>query len=385
MIQGRDIIIFGDDWGHYVSTIQHIGKILSEQNRIIWIGSIGLRKPGFSLYDIKRIFGKLSKMITTSKTSVQSVKNIHQIFPLIVPFHDSESVYRYNMRNIRDSVMEEIKKENVNDPIILSACPIIGELVGTLGERSSYYICLDDWTKFDGAFDSIGLREQELLRKVTGVFSISEPLLHSRVPKSGNNFLLPQGVEIEHFIVTDEASIPLDCNDQKPIVGFFGILSSWVDIDLIAYCAERLPEFSFVVIGKQNTDISKFSQHPNISYIGEVPYADLPRYAKSFNAGLIPFKVNALTIASNPIKLLEYLSLGIPVVSTNLPEVKRHNDIVYVAETNDEFVSFVKQAIEEQSAQKSEERKMRARKYSWRSVTETLSDRILTWEQESRA
>jgi glycosyltransferase involved in cell wall biosynthesis len=380
MISGRDIIIFGDDWGHYVSTIQHIGKILAEQNRIIWVGSIGLRRPEVSLYDIKRVATKVMKMSRRRPPSARTVQSVRQVFPFVIPYHDIEAVYRYNMQNIRASLREAMAQEHFVDPIVISANPIVGDLIGTLGERSSYYLCLDDWTKFDGAFRSIDEREQSLLAKVTGAFSISETLLQSRRPVSGKNELLPQGVDAEHFAVADGEARPIPGVTQGPVIGFFGMLASWVDVDLIGYCAEHLPSYTFVVMGKQNTDISIFSRYPNILYAGEVPYDTLPYYAKSFDVGLIPFRINPLTIASNPIKLMEYLSLGLPVVSTELPEVQKHGDLVRVAGTYAGFAAAIVQAVEERAEGKADERRARACSYSWRAVTERMSDRILAWE-----
>jgi len=90
----------------------------------------------------------------------------------------------------------------------------------------------------------------------------------------------------------------------RPVVGFFGLLTSWVDLQLIIDCAKAYPKSSVVVLGRTAVDVTSFKAHSNIHYLGEVPFADLPRYARGFDVGLIPFIVNDLTIAANPLKLL---------------------------------------------------------------------------------
>lgn len=380
MIEGRTFIIFGDDWGMYVSTIQHIGKILAEKNRIIWIGSIGLRKPQLSVYDITRVVKKIGKMLSRRQEEINTDRNVLQLFPKIIPYHDIKALYRYNMRNIVSDLLQTIEKECIVDPIIITANPIVHDVIGKLGERSSYYLCLDDWLKFDGAFDCIGDLEQELLKKVTASFSISETLLRTRVASSGRNYFLAQGVDIDHFAQSVVPSNWKPIAAPKPYIGFFGILASWVDVELIARCAHRYPEYSFIVIGKQTTDISFFQRYSNIIYLGEVPYRSLPAYASHFDVGLIPFKVNELTIAANPIKLMEYLALGLPVVSTNLPEVKKHDDLVLVAKDADEFISFIPEAVKRNSAADVMERKRRAEQHSWRAITENICEVILKCE-----
>jgi len=77
------------------------------------------------------------------------------------------------------------------------------------------------------------------------------------------------------------------------------------------------------LIGNSTTDMKSIEGARNIRFLGRKPYADLPRYAKAFDVALMPFKVNELTLASNPLKVREYLAAGLPVVSTAIPEVER--------------------------------------------------------------
>jgi glycosyltransferase involved in cell wall biosynthesis len=385
MLVGRDIIVFGDDWGRYPSTIQHIGKVLAHRNRLLWIGSLGLRKPELSIYDLKRVWEKGMRILRRSAepfSEIHSLQQVHEIHPFVIPFHDNGLMYRLNMSMMRTSILSAMERLKFRDPILLTSSPIIPDLIGTLGETSSHYFCLDDFTLFEGAFDTLGEKEQRLVAKVDSCFSISEGLMKTRQPRSGNNYFLPQGVNTKHFAPSETEVAEQVKNFRSPVIGFFGLITSWVDIDLIVQSALRYPQFEFVILGKTVIDISIFSTVSNIHYLGEIPFAKLPMYARIFDVGIIPFVVNNLTLACNPLKLLEYLSLGIPVVSTNMPEVKKLEPAVIVAESREDFIDKIQTAVDQVSVEGNVQRREFAERYSWESITKIITDNIVKIENE---
>ena len=94
-------------------------------------------------------------------------------------------------------------------------------------------------------------------------------------------------------------------------------------------------------MGDSTVDLSPYRSIQNIHFLGRKPYADLPAYCRQFDVGLIPFKVNELTRAVNPIKLREYLAAGLPVVSTPLPEVRLYERLANLADGPDAFVQRI--------------------------------------------
>lgn len=384
MLKGRNIIIFGEDWGRFPSTTQHIGRVLLETNRIMWIGSLAHRKPNFSLRDVKRVFEKLKNIFKPheNKLIVEQPEYPILIHPFIIPLHDFNLVRRINSFLLRRAILKAIKKYNFEKPILITSTPVIFGLIGKLGETSSHYFCLDDYSHFEGAFISLIQMEKELLSKVTSYFAVSQLLLDMKQASSGNNFFLPQGVQTEHFRKNID-KIPNDIkNLKKPVIGFFGLISEWIDLDLIAHSASELPNYSFLIIGKPSVDVSVFKKYSNITFIGEVDFIDLPNYASIFDVGIIPFKVNDLTLACNPLKLLEYLSLGIPVVSVNLPEVIKFNSVAYIANNYQEFVEKIKLALNENNTELTNLRLSVANKHSWTSITEAICDKIISLENK---
>ncbi len=385
MLNERNILFFGDDWGRYPSTTQHIGKVLAESNRLLWVGSMGLRKPEISFYDVKRIWEKGKRILVGAdavSTEKKTSQNVTEIYPFIIPFHDNALMYSFNMRMIRNKVKAIMRSLDFRDPIIITSSPIMHELIGTLNETSSHYLCLDDFTLFDGAFDTLGEKEQLLVSKVDSCFSISEGLMETRRVKNGHNYFLPQGVNTAHFVPSDSDIDPSVRAIPHPVIGFFGIITTWVDVELIVACAKTYPEYQFVILGKTTVDLALFSEAPNIRYLGPVPFERLPQYARIFDVGIIPFIINDLTIACNPLKLLEYLSLGISVVSTNMPEVKKMEPNVIVADTKEQFIASIRTAVSQNSEKERSERRTFAEQYSWQSIAENISNKILNIEHE---
>jgi glycosyltransferase involved in cell wall biosynthesis len=143
------------------------------------------------------------------------------------------------------------------------------------------------------------------------------------------------------------------------------------------FLARKNPEFNFIYIGRTEIDLSTLKTLKNIYFTGPVPYDSLPEWAAYFDAAIIPFMVNGLTISSNPIKLLEYFALGLPVVSTRIPEVEKFKPFVYIGDGYQEFSDLINLALKNNTASSRKMLTEIANKYSWESVTEKLSQEII--------
>jgi glycosyltransferase involved in cell wall biosynthesis len=243
-----------------------------------------------------------------------------------------------------------------------------------LNEDLSVYYRVDDFSEFPGVQrNHIQTLEEELIRKVDIVVGSAENLADvSKYGKTGR--YLPHGVDYEHF-----ASPPTNVacqlgieNIPAPRIGFFGLLNSWIDFDLIRNVASRRPEWSFVFIGPSQLPASSLPTLPNLHFLGPLAYSELPSCASLFQAGLIPFRINPLTISVNPLKLMEYFAIGIPVISTPLPEVLKHGARVYIGVTGESFVTAIQNALAENDPGKRNDRRQLARLQSWEAKSAQL-------------
>jgi glycosyltransferase involved in cell wall biosynthesis len=175
-------------------------------------------------------------------------------------------------------------------------------------------------------------------------------------------------VDYEHFRRAAEESTPVAEELKslpRPILGFHGLIADWVDLPLIAELAKKRPRWSIVLVGSGDTDLSPIQGLPNVHLLGHRPYARLPEYLRGFDVALLPFVVNELTRAANPLKLREYLAAGLPVVAAPLPEIARFEGLVSLASSADEYASKIELLLEQKRVGPSRERSSQMAGESW--------------------
>lgn len=203
--------------------------------------------------------------------------------------------------------------------------------------------------------------EEAMLAQSDAVVVTSEALLARLHDRHPHVTLIPNGADVAHF--ANRSGPPPSDLPPGPTAGFVGAWGRWVDSALIERAASRLPQWQFVIIGPPFG--GKQVNRPNIHFLGWRPYADLPSYLHQFNAALIPFRHDQVTQAAHPIKLWEYLAVGLPVVSTPLPEVMPYRHLVEVAETPLQFAEALARAAGAHLPDQVEARQNLARQHTW--------------------
>lgn len=348
VLRGRDILCFSHDWTGDPLSKTHLMRVLSKENRILWVNAIANRMPTASSKDFSRIVKKL-KSFTEPVKEVEP--NIHVLNPLAIPAYGTEAVRNFNQKFLISQVKKAMRKLDFSQPINMVFNPAAGLLAGKLGESELIYYCVDEYTAFTGA--AVGLKEieEDLFRKSDLVIVSAEKLFESKQHFNKNTFVIRHGTDWKHFrkSLDDETKIPDEIADlPKPIIGFHGLLADWVDFDLIKKTAEHFSEGSVVLIGKITVDAEKkikiLDGVKNIHFLGRKPYAELPAYCKGFDVALNPFEINELTLAANPLKVREYLAAGLQVVSTDIPEV-RILDNCLIGENHQDFIEKIEFAL----------------------------------------
>jgi glycosyltransferase involved in cell wall biosynthesis len=348
VLRGQDILCFSHDWTGDPLSKTHLMRVLSRDNRILWINAIANRMPTTSSKDISRIFKKL-KSFTEPIREVE--KNIFVLNPLAIPAYGTERVRKFNQKFLQRQVKKAMRKLKFRNPINMVFNPAAGLLAGTLGEMELIYYCVDEYTAFTGASRGLKEIEEDLFRKADLVIVSAEKLLESKKQFNENTFIIRHGVDYSHFrrALDDETKIPEEIKSlPKPVIGFHGLLADWVDFELIKKVAAHFREGSVVLIGKIAVDaeqkIKILNDVPNIHFLGRKPYAELPEYCKGFDVALNPFAINELTLAANPLKVREYLAAGLETISTDIPEV-RILEHCRVGKTHEDFISQIEEAL----------------------------------------
>jgi glycosyltransferase involved in cell wall biosynthesis len=349
-------------------------------NRILWVNTIGMRNPRPTVYDIKRSLSKLYSWVISTKLHGKDIRPHNKLYilnPVMAPYNNIGTIRFLNRHSVISSVRRAINVLAFHDIVLLATVPNAADYIGFFSELVDIYYCVDDFIEWPEVNrELVASMEEQLLVKAHFVCASSEDLCNKKMRLGKRPVFLPHGVDFDHFAQSPENHIDPFPGISKPIIGFFGSISSWLDIGLLAEIARLHQEWSFVFIGSTDTQISPLSRFANVHFLGKVLYEDLPCYAAFFDVGLIPFRVNNLTTAVNPIKLMEYLACGLPVVSTPLPEVLKYSDIVHIASTPDTFADAIAHALSSNSADQRLKRQALARSHSWHSVAESLSTHI---------
>jgi len=304
-----------------------------------------------------------------------------QLAPNIFELHvrlPGEPVYHFRMLRPDEeaylaAVLGDILPENRHGVMQIVSFPIWMGVAGALRGSRDFpiiYDCHDFLSGFGNVAGSILAAEPAALASADLVL-FSAPQLHQAHPGVRSWMLLRNGVDAGHF----RDALPVA--GQPPAAGYVGALQEWFDIDCLEAAARANPDYRFVLVGRvDHAPILRLQSLANIEFAGEVPYDRLPEVCASFRVGLIPFRINSLTLATNPIKLYEYFSCGMPVVSTSLPEVERMGHLAYVARTPAEFAAAVRQAMQENDPERRQRRLDIAVRESWMDRAQTLVARI---------
>src|SRR5262245_3718163 len=383
MIEGRDIICFCNDWDGDPLSKKHIMQRLAKRNRVLWVNSVGIRRPEASVSDLKRVIRKVREFGRGSK---RVDEGIHVFSPLAFPFHGSAAGRWINRTALRWSLLRVCSQLGLRDPITWVFIPASAEVAGALGERTLVYHCVDEYTEFTGA-DKAGLLalERQLMEKSHCVIVSSDLLLKNKRRHNRNTFLVTHGVDVEHFrkACVPMTVVPDDIRSlNQPIIGFFGLIADWVDLDLIRFLATSKPKWTFALIGKAATNLAPVEGLPNVHLLGQKPYASLPGYAKAFDVALLPFIVNELTLAANPLKLREYLAAGLPVVSSTLPEAEKLKHILHIGRSQTHFLELIQNIIDSQKTGPQMSISQHMDSESWDSKVEELSRIVMEIEAQ---
>ncbi|WP_211307832.1 glycosyltransferase [Geodermatophilus normandii] len=271
--------------------------------------------------------------------------------PLVLPFYGRPLLRRLNAWSIRAQVrLVSLLIGMPPDPVVVCTIPTAWDVVRPMSRRALLYNRSDRHSDFpESDRSTIAALEEALLRYSDSVLYVSRALMSEEAALTGGRAcFLDHGVDLQHF-APSAGPEPADLAPiTHPRIGFFGGLDSFlVDFDLLERVALEVPEAHLVLVGDADRSTDQLTRHPNVHRLGRRPYEQIPRYGAGFDVALMPWLDNEWIARCNPIKMKEYLALGLPVVSTDFPEVRRYVDTVAVAAGPDDFVDLVRRALKD--------------------------------------
>jgi glycosyltransferase involved in cell wall biosynthesis len=220
-------------------------------------------------------------------------------------------------------------------------------------------------------------RERELLRSVDLVLTTAAELRDAKASFNSNSHCVPHGVDIHHFARAanpETRPAPPFRAIRRPIIGFVGQINERLDRELVRLVARAHPEWSIVFVGPilRGLDVGSLEALQNVHFLGSADLDRLPEFLNPMDVCTVPFLVDEHTRTMNPLKILEYLAAGKPVVTTPLPAVRAYDPHVDIAGGAAEFAAAIELALAEDSLARRRARAEFAGEHSWESRLEEI-------------
>ena len=376
------ICISSIDWDFIWQGHQEImTRLAAAGHRVLFIENTGVRPPRFS--DLPRLTSRLRNWRRGTKGFREERHNLFIHSPIVLPLPYSRIAQWLNQRVLMRAINRWMRAIGATRPVVWTflPTPLARGLVAAIDPALTIYYCIDDLASSSREARKIVKSEQALFASADLVFVTSEKLRQRAAQFSDRVHLFPFAVNLAVFQKSRESreAVPADLAALKrPVAGYVGGLHQWMDQDLLTAIAAKLPKINFALIGPEQTDVSKLRSLPNIHLFGQRQHADLPRYVSGFDVGLVPYRITEYTANVYPTKLNEYLVMGIPVVATDLAEIRRfnseHGAIVNIADGADAFADAVKSAVAAVPLPSEESRRIEvAESNSWERRLEKMS------------
>lgn len=382
MLHREDIICISSiDWDFIWQGHQEIMTTFAQQgNRVLFIENTGVRAP--RLADLPRLRQRIRNWVRGTKGFRQEQKYLFIYSPIILPFPYSRLARRINRALLLRALRRWMSTMGFRPSVIWTflPTPLACDLVRELDPELTVYYCIDNLSSSSPAARRIVHSEAKLFREADLTFVTSARLQERAAKFTPRVHLFPFGVQFKKFEAARAQGdgIPEDLNRlSRPVVGYVGGLHQWIDQELLVAVATQMPQASFVLIGPPQTDLSRLRRCPNIHLLGPRLHDEVPFYTKGFDIGMVPYQLCDYTAHVYPTKLNEYLAMGIPVVATALPEIRRfnseHGEIITVARTTAEFARAIEGALQGNSAERTRRRIEVAKQNGWESRIAQMS------------
>ncbi|MCD6553137.1 MAG: glycosyltransferase [Anaerolineae bacterium] len=381
MLEGQDIVcIAPESWDGLWRNRHQIMLRLSARNRVLFVSGPEPIKHCFQ--NLRRAcLGKLEKVRDNLYAYCFPDLLLESRFPIIDAFTFEARLLL--LKNV-------MRKLAFSNPILWLYHPTMGRLVGRLNERLVCYHIVDEyiaypvpWPMGNEAFIRM---EQQLIAAADVVLVSSEELLRSKGRMESNIHWVPNAVDFQGFAqsLRGPQRVPSDLTTlPRPIIGYVGAIKEKLDFDLLALVARTHPEWSLVMIGPvqlhgTNLAFENLRRLDNVFLLGCKPVESLPLYIKACSVCLLPYVINDWTRHIDPLKLYEYLAVGNPVVSVDIPAVRRFSEVLSIAADKEDFVYQIECALQEHDSDMRRVRQAIAAENSWDHRVATISDIIRT-------
>lgn len=349
LTSGRTVrlIVFSDDWGRHPSSCQHLVRHLLADHDVLWVNTVGTRRPGLNRADLARAAGKVGAWLGGGhEAGAKLPEGLRVTSPKMWPGFRRPWQRRLNANAITRHVHDTLGRRRDEERIAITTLPVTADLVGKLDVDRWVYYCVDDFSAWPG-LDSDVMRamEHELVGKVDDVVAVSQTLCDRIAGMGREATLLTHGIDLGHWRDAGGAGAKPQAfaGVNRPVVLFWGLIDRRLDTAWCTALAQALQRRggTLILTGPLQSPDPALYRLPNTRFPGPIAYDDLPGLAAGADVLVMPYADAPVTRAMQPLKLKEYLATGKPVVVRDLPATSAWRDAADVAGDADAFVNLV--------------------------------------------
>lgn len=384
-----NFVVFSDDWGRHPSSCQHLMKHLLSDHRVLWVNTIGMRPPRLTWSTVTRGWEKFQDWAGPQKLEEQQLsENLEVIKPLMWPWikHGTD---RWLNRKL---LIQRLNKELERYPgptVAVTTIPLVADLIGELAVDRWVYYCVDDFGQWPGLEQQALTNLEEKLVDRVDIIIAAGTHLRGRLSNFRTDIaLLQHGLDLEHWSSASDlrdSLLPTLEQSPQPRITFWGLIDQRLDIEWLRALSEHLSSGSLHLVGPQNDPDPDLKKISGLHLHPPVDYEDLPTIAQLTDVLIMPYCDSPVTRALQPLKLLEYLATGLPVVVRDLPANREWSDCLDLASSAAEFCELVQCRLQSGTPTSQITARERLRSESWSYKAEQFLDMIqLTPQTDSR-
>lgn len=361
----KTVILSSARWSSFWLSKHHIAESLARRgNDVLYVD------PPLSAGSLLRDRARWAD--ARSARDEQAVSGLRVWRPVVVPGQNTSTGQRVNARLLRNGLHKRQWPPELTVAFSLEARGVIGQLPG----RRVYY-CTDSEEDQPGVDREQMLAwQRSLLASVDTVIACSRPLVERLERLGVTPVYVPHGCRPQDVVGPVDVAPELE-GLPRPLVGYVGSLNFRVDADLLAAAERAAGPGTLVIAGSRfgphaEPSIDALLARRGVATIGHVSIDRLPRVLASLDAGVVPYGAHPFNRNSFPLKILQLLAAGVPVVSTPNGATDELGPLVGIAESPDAFEEATVAAIAGRSPETDERRRAAARARTWDATVDAL-------------
>ncbi len=371
------VCLGGEDWWYHTHAhfdIQ-VMKRLAHRCRVLYVCSTGMRMPSLSR-DAMFWTRIRSKLVSFTKALRRVREGFYVYSPLTVPAYHYPQCRAINRALLAGQFALVFSRLDIQRPLFWVNTPTTWPAATRFARRGVVYQRTDDYAEYD--FDNLdadyvrGL-DRGLLASADLVLHVSEELHASASKVTRSAMLLEQGVDERFLERPAPMRVPLDLADvPRPVVGYVGTMESYkFDAALVGSAAKALPDHSFVLVGPPHATAGSLRALSNVHFLGAKTHDEIPDYVRAFDVCMLPTARTEWGMRARPLKLMEYLMAGRPVIATRTPASQDFADVLTIADEPEQWARLIPQLMIP-SPQRTEAGLTRVRDCSWARQVERI-------------